>query len=274
MIKTIELKNSELEYRLTGEGQSETILFLHGLGANLSQFQHQHQYFDKDYQVISVNLRGHGRSRVLRRPNPAAFELSKMALDVIELLEVLGINQVNFVGNSMGGNVGYEILKLKPSLFSSFTTFGTTAQLSTSEITFKIMKYTYIILNTKTIGNLAKAAGQTDTSREKIKEMMSHVNRPILLSILPNIANFNYLDVIKTSSVPSILIKGEFDKDINKALESTIVEFEHRGNFKIVEIENVGHFANLDNPDKFNWVLAEFIDKKSKTMARLTPSAH
>ncbi|MEM9671024.1 MAG: alpha/beta hydrolase [Bacteroidota bacterium] len=270
MMKTIPLKDGEIEYLLTGEGPSEVILFIHGLGANLSQFQCQHEYFSPDYRVISVNLRGHGKSRIFIKPTPTEFELHKMALDVIAVLDALKIDRVYFVGNSMGGNVGYEILKLKPSLFSSFTTFGTTAQLSTSKFTLWVMNYTYKILPIRAIGTLAKAAGQTTASKQKIKKMMSQVSKLALLSALPNIANFNYLSVIKTSSVPSMIIKGEFDRSINQAIESTLDEFKKKDDFKLAEVKGVGHFANLDNPDRFNQILGEFIDDRSKTITRST----
>ncbi len=56
-----------------------------------------------------------------------------------------------------------------------------------------------------------------------------------------------------------MIIKGEKDKDINKVIRNTIIEFENRGNFRFYEMSKVGHFANLDNSDLFNKILEDFI---------------
>jgi len=257
--KTIEINHIPIEFLLTGEKNSETIVFIHGLGANLSQFRLQQDYFSKNFKVITINLRGHGKSFQAHTYEPSEFTLSLMSTDIIELLAYLKISKVHFVGNSLGGNIGYEILKSHAHLLKSFTTFGTTGQLNKSKLSLKILKCIYKIISVKTIGNLSKAAGQTRESKDKIEEMISNINKVTLLSILPNIAKFDYLPVIKTSSVPTMIMKGEKDRDINKTIKNTITEFENRGNFKLHKIKNVGHFVNLDNPVLFNRILENFI---------------
>ncbi|HHE05889.1 MAG TPA: hypothetical protein ENK90_02070, partial [Epsilonproteobacteria bacterium] len=84
-------------YRLTGNNHHQTILFVHGLGANLSQFEEQHHYFDNKYQILSLTLSNHS--------------LDYLADEIIILLDRLQIEKVHFVGNSMGGNVGFALLK-------------------------------------------------------------------------------------------------------------------------------------------------------------------
>jgi len=255
----IQLKNIEIEYLLSGETNPTTILFVHGLGANLSQFELQQAYFSKKFQVLSVNLYGHGNTKLLPEMSNSAVELKQMAQHVLLLLESLGIFKVHYVGNSMGGNVGYEILKVAPELLKTFTTFGTTGQLRTSKLAQKIMSFMHQLIGANTRGALSSLAGQTKTSKKKIKEMMAQVKKSTILGIIPVLANFDYLDVIKNSNIPTLIIKGEKDSEINRAIETTIAEFETRGNFELYTMNKVGHFVNLDNPDLFNSVLEKFI---------------
>ena len=70
--------------------------------------------------------------------------------------------------------------------------------------------------------------------------------------------------MIKNSKVRAQIIKGDKDKEINKVLGSTIETFKVRGNFKLIEMENTGHFANLDNPDLFNRTLETFLSCLNK----------
>jgi len=259
MTTKIQLENIEIEYLLSGEKNSETVLFVHGLGANLSQFEFQHEYFSEKYKVLSVNLRGHGNTSLLQKLKSSDVKLNKMAIDIVKLLENLGIEEVHYVGNSMGRNVGFEILKSKPNILKTLTTYGTTGKLKTSGFALGIMKLMHKIMSPNMRGNLSKSAGQTKESKAKIKEMVTRIEKTTILNIVPILANFDYLEVIKKSKTPCMIIKGEKDKEINNAIDTTITEFKARGNFELREMNGVGHFANLDNPELFNNVIAEYI---------------
>lgn len=259
MIKSIQLENITIEYLLTGEGNSEAILFVHGLGANLSQFEFQQRYFSKEFKVLSVNLRGHGNTLLTHALTSSDVELYKMANDITTLLDCLDISKVHYVGNSMGGNVGFEVLKVKPNVLKTLTTYGTTGQLKTSGFALGVMKFVQKIMTPSMRGNLSKIAGQTNESKTKIKEMMVKAEKTTILSLVPILANFDYLEVIKKSKTPCMIIKGEKDKEINNVIGTTIREFKNRGDFELQEMNGVGHFANLDNPDYFNKVIEEYI---------------
>ncbi|WP_062052913.1 alpha/beta fold hydrolase [Aquimarina longa] len=259
MTKSIQLGNITIEYFLNGENNSETILFVHGLGANLSQFKHQQNYFSKNFKVLSVNLRGHGNTTLTHALTSNDVELYKIADDITTLLDRLGISKVHYVGNSMGGNVGFEIMKTNPNILKTITTYGTTGQLNTSSIALKIMKFLHKIITPTMRGNLSKIAGQTNESKAKIKEMMLKSEKATILSFIPILANFDYLEVIKKSKIPCMIIKGEKDKEINNVIYTTIREFKNRGNFELQEINGAGHFANLDNPYYFNKIIEEYI---------------
>jgi len=47
-------------------GKGETILFIHGLGSSSKDWEHQISYFKKNYKTISVNLRGHGKTKSVK----------------------------------------------------------------------------------------------------------------------------------------------------------------------------------------------------------------
>ncbi|MEX1071441.1 MAG: alpha/beta fold hydrolase [Anaerolineales bacterium] len=60
----------------------QTLIFLHGLGANAAQWQAQIDYFSLRYRVIAIELRGHGQSD----PSLSAFERQKSAADIQEAI--------------------------------------------------------------------------------------------------------------------------------------------------------------------------------------------
>ncbi|WP_052599190.1 alpha/beta fold hydrolase [Aureispira sp. CCB-QB1] len=255
----IKLNNYKLEYCLTGSKHSETILFVHGLGANQSQFEQQHIYFSAQYQVLSISLCGHGNSTVPLDILPENFSLTQLKNDLIQVLDLLKIAKVHYVGNSMGGNVGLEFLKESPNRLLSLTLFGTTGKLKKSRFLVACMKILYQILSIQIIANLSRLAGTTSFSQAKIATMISKASKKAILYCLPHLANFDYLMDIKNSKAPTLLLVGEKDKEINACLDSTIEAFQARGNFQLKSIKGAGHFINLDAPELFNRELEAFL---------------
>jgi pimeloyl-ACP methyl ester carboxylesterase len=69
----------------------------------------------RDYRVIALDLRGHGRSGKPR--DPRAYD--GLALDVIRLLDHLRIDRAHVVGYSLGGIIAIKLLTTHPHRFRS-----------------------------------------------------------------------------------------------------------------------------------------------------------
>lgn len=94
----MKLQDCTLYYELHGKG--EPLLLLHGNGEDHRYFCHQITYFSQHYQVIVVDMRGHGQSEM--GLTPLSFAL--FADDVKALLTYLHIAKVHILGFSDGGN--------------------------------------------------------------------------------------------------------------------------------------------------------------------------
>lgn len=248
-----------LEYTISGKKNEQAILFVHGLGANQSQFEYQHPFFNETYCVIAVSLRGHGNSSPPKKMRISDFRLKRLCKDLITLLQELHIEKIHYVGNSMGGNIGYEMLKSYPEKLLSLTTFGTTAYLKKSPFVVGLIKLVYQVVGTKTLSHLSNAAGITPYSKQKIKDMIAATQTLTVMNLIPHLRKINYLKTIKKSRTRAMIIRGNMDDEINNVLESTITCFLLRGNFELKELKNAGHFANLDDPENFNHTLLSFL---------------
>lgn len=264
IISIIQFNDLKLEYKLSGKKHATVIMFVHGLGANLTQFEKQHEFFEKSFRVLSVNLRGYGNSLGKKEFGKTDFQLPNMAVDLIKLLDALHLEQVHFVGNSMGGNIGYELLKQTPNRLLSFTTFGTTSKLNKSSFSIWFLRALFGLMGQKAIASLSSLSGNTVYAKKMIREMYAETPKSTILNTIPNLATFNYLITIQDSKVPMLIIKGEKDNEINNELDSTIKAFKKRGNFTLKSIPQVGHFVNLDSPELFNETLLRFIENQKR----------
>ena len=66
----------KLHYQEKGEG--EPMILLHGNGEEGSYFAHQMDYFSRNYRVIVVDTRGHGKSP----RGTASFTIAQFAKDL------------------------------------------------------------------------------------------------------------------------------------------------------------------------------------------------
>ena len=88
-----------LYYEMHGSGKP--ILLLPGFGESLKMWRHSVPVLSEGHQVICLDLRGHGRSMKV----PGGNRQVRMAQDVRELIDFLGLQDVLLVGHSLGGAV-------------------------------------------------------------------------------------------------------------------------------------------------------------------------
>ena len=82
------------------KGNGKPLILLHGNSESTEYFCHQIDYFSKDYRVIAIDTRGHGKSP--RGGGP--FTISRFADDLNDFMERLGLARAHILGFSDGGN--------------------------------------------------------------------------------------------------------------------------------------------------------------------------
>ena len=103
----------QLHYRdFAGPSERPPVLCLHGLTRNGRDFDGLAQRLAGDWRVITVDFRGRGRSD--QDPDPGRYVPPTYAGDVLQLLDLLGIEQAVFVGTSLGGIVTMIVAAMAP----------------------------------------------------------------------------------------------------------------------------------------------------------------
>ncbi len=91
-------------------GSGAPVLFIHGVGMNAAIWQPQIERMADRWDVIAIDMLGHGRSPL----PPQAPELADYARQAIRLLDHLGLKSVSVVGHSMGALVAQELALIAP----------------------------------------------------------------------------------------------------------------------------------------------------------------
>ena len=108
---------TRVHYELEGEGPA--VVLQHGTGGS-GQGWRDRGLVDSmrdRFQLVLVDSRGHGQSD--RPTDQAAYALPKRVQDLTAIMDHAGIDRAHFFGFSMGGWIGYGVLKYAPERFLS-----------------------------------------------------------------------------------------------------------------------------------------------------------
>ncbi len=110
-------------YTLTGKVGAPTVIFSHGLAADLTMWEPQIQALSASFSVLCYDIRGHGNTEA----TPGDYSLALLAEDVIALMDTLGIAKAHYVGLSLGGMVGQYLGAWHGERLHSLTLCATTS---------------------------------------------------------------------------------------------------------------------------------------------------
>lgn len=249
-----------LEYLLTGPRAAPVLAFVHGLGPNLRQFLGQASHFAGPYRVLLLSLRGHGGSSAAQPPALEAYSPRALAGDVEAVCARLEIEGLHFVGNSLGGLVGYELLALGRPRLLSLTTFGTTAELHSSRLTVWAVVTAIRLLGVRGMAAImARTASRDRAVGAEVARMYRSATKKALLLISRQIADCDYTERLRRADLPLLLMQGELDDEINPVLESTLAAIRESRRGTAVGLPGAGHFANMERPGAFDHLLEGFL---------------
>ena len=91
----------DIKLNFIEQGQGQPMILLHGNGENCDYFEHQIAYFSKQYHVIAIDTRGHGKSS----RGEKSFTIKQFAEDLHDFMDEKGIGKAILLGFSDGGNI-------------------------------------------------------------------------------------------------------------------------------------------------------------------------
>ncbi len=238
-------------FDLLGPKTGIPLVICHGLGAYHIQWEAEAHSFSKTRPVLRIDLRGHGASADVRNGKRKDYSITRMAEDVIGVIEHCGFEKVDFLGNSLGGMIGLEIIHRKPEILRSLITCGTAYRYKVSPLVIWSKFAMYYLLGRYLPSFIAKHATTNPAKRPLVREMYANASRRVMHLIDRNISIFDRQSAAESFRGPIVILRGEDDTQINHYLDPTIDALLGRARFQVIELPNTGHFTNLDQPEEF-----------------------
>lgn len=251
----------------TNENSSEWVTFIHGAGGSASIWFKQIREFQKHFNLLIVDLRGHGNSdqKRIQKPFLQKYTFQSIAEDVLEVLDFLQITKSHFMGISLGTIIIRQIGEMKPEKVQSMVLGGAILKMNfRSQILMKlgtIFKYVlpYLVLyklfafvimpnkNHKTSRLLFINEAKKLYQKEFIRwfKLTSEIN--------PLLKYFRQ----KELNIPTFYVMGEEDYMFLPSVKKVVAD--HYTNSQLLVINNCGHVVNVEQASIFNTATIDFI---------------
>ena len=267
-----------ITYKESGEG-SDILLLIHGLGSNHKAWNKLTPLLEDKYKLIAIDL-----PQYLDQEKPGPIGMMAYAKMVKEFIDIMGIQNANIVGHSMGGQISLHLASSYPESVNKLILIAPagieTFSLQEREWFFKIAtKEYYSSLNDTKIeqnfninfsgGKMPADARFMYEDRLKIKADSTQYSRYLdwytncVYSML-NEPIFDKLEEIKT---PTLVLYGSDDYLIpNKILHpkittENILEYSKAlPRSTQVLISNAGHFLQWDQPERVSEEISNLLD--------------
>ena len=264
----------KLHYREAGKGQP--LVMIPGWSQTAAQFKHQLTGLSDKYRVIAIDMRGHGESS---KPTHG-YRIHRLSADVHEFLVAKGLSNVVLAGHSMGSSViwGYWELYGGDRL-SKLVLIDQMPMITANPIWADQEKTdSGAILDKNSLydvtNSLAGADGVKTTegfitgmftkaySRDELNWAIQQnlkFPRPYAARLLYDHATNDWRDVLPRINVPTLIVGGKTSLVGWKSQQWMGTQIKGSRVEIFEEAEGGNHFMFMENPDKFNRIVREFI---------------
>ena len=230
------------------------MIFLHGLMGNLSNFQHQVDYFStRGYEVVVPLL-------PLYSMPLATTSVSSLTKFVKKFIDHRGYTKVILVGNSLGGHIALLFQKLYPSYLKSIVLSGSSGlyEAAMGNSYPRRGDRDYIAERVRDVFHIKEVA-----TEELIDQVFSTVNDRMkaikTLAISKSAIRHNMAEDITSFHLPVCLIWGRQDAVTPPEVADKFHEL--LPNSDLFWIDNCGHAAMMEHPQEFNTIVDEWLKK-------------
>ena len=248
------------------KNSDQYVTFVHGAGGSSTIWFKQIREFKKHFNVIILDLRGHGESgKKQNKMFSGKYTFKAVANDVYELLEHLKIKKSHFVGISLGTIVIRQLAEMYPDRVQSMIMGGAIMQMNfRSQILMKLgnafkdmipylllYKLFAFIIMPKKNHKQSRLMFVNEAKKLYQKEFIRWFK--LTTEINPLLKWFRQVEL----NIPTLYIMGDEDYMFLPAVKKVVQN--HVKTAQLFIVENCGHVVNVDKPTIFNKKAIEFL---------------
>lgn len=247
-------------------GEGEPLILVHGGGPGADSYGNWYSclpVFARQFHVIAVDMLGFGKTD---RPDPDNFTYSQDARNkhMLDFVEALGLEQVNMVGNSMGGLTSLCVAQQRPQLVKRLVLMGAAGIKQRPAAIAPLLNYNGTVNAMRDV-----IAALTHSNFEVNEDLLEY---RVSLSTEPATQKAQaaamkwigeqgglYVDeqVIKDIKMPTLLVGGKNDPIVTPAQIFRFLEL--IDDARCYMLPHCGHWVMMEHPTEFVRITSDFI---------------
>lgn len=249
----------EVAYRFDGPYNVQIVLMTHSVLTDHRMWDALAERLVGRFAVLRYDLRGHGATA----PTAAPYTMAQLADDAVALLDALSIEQVHFIGSSLGGMIGQQLGARHGRRLTSLTLANTTAVQRAPAI------WQERIATARRDGVAALAEGTlqrwfTPTFFEsspseiaRIRQLLLGTSMEGFVGCAEAIARLTQLNLLHAIRVPTLVLAGAEDHATPLEQSAQL----HAGIYgaRLVTLTNAAHQSAVEQPAAFYDAWLEFL---------------
>lgn len=248
------------------------VVFVHGAGGSSSIWYRQIKAFKKHFNVLLVDLRGHGRSKdvlkeeehLLKQYVENKYSFQEIAGDILKVIDHLNIQQAHFVGVSLGSIIIRSLGELAPGRLKSMVLCGAITRLNVRSRLLVFLGHTfkrfvpYMWLYKLFAWVIMPSKHDTESRNLFIREAKRLYKKEFLrwykltYEVNPLLKYFEEQEI----PVPTLYVMGEHDYMFLPPVRRIVGLHQHA---LLQVVEDCGHVVNVERPAIFNQAALGFI---------------
>ncbi len=245
------------------KGEGPLLVLLHGIGGNRTNWRDQMPVFSRHFTTVAWDARGYG----LSDDYAGDLDFKDFARDLERVLDHYGAQKAHLLGLSMGGRIIQDFYEMYPhrvlSLVLCDTRSGDFHQSWEARVEFVRLRKEPL-LQGKTPAEMAPPVAETLIGPTSSREAFNR-----LVDSMAALHKESYIKTIEASGLqpqtlniasigaPTLIVCGEYDRltppEVSEGMHRKIRDSE------LAIIEDAGHLSNIENPDRFNEVVLDFL---------------
>jgi 3-oxoadipate enol-lactonase len=249
-----------IHWELHGDEGGETVVMLHSLGSDGSMWAPQVAALAGTRPVITMDIRGHGRSSA----PPGPYALEDLTSDVLAVANDAGLDRFHVVGLSMGGQMALWLAAHAPERIISMTAANTGAKIGTdASWAARIDAVRSMDMPALRPGVIERWFSPDFAEREpewfaSACSTFDHTSSVGYIGCCAALAGADLRASVPTISAPSLIVGSDLDVSTPPHQARWIAENIRGAQLEI--IEGAGHLSNLDRHGVFDAALSEFLE--------------
>src|SRR3981189_3703081 len=255
-------RDGRLGYEAAGDPALPPLGVLPGIGGAARAWRGQLDFFGDRFHAIAWDMPGYGGSAPLAKCSIAA-----LARALQDFLQQVGATNPILVGHSIGGMIVQQLLAKSPHIAGAVVLAQTSPAFGKPDGDWQkafIEARLGPLDRGETLASLAPSLvkelvgdnpdiGGMELARECMASVPEATYRATMLAVL----GFDQRNALKDIVVPTLLLSGSKDKNAPAPMMAKMATY--MPSAKYIELEGVGHLANLERPGAFNAALDSFL---------------